>query len=351
MPLTLGEGNTPLVRSRSIGPDAGIPNLYFKLEAANPTGSFKDRFGCAAVNHMLDEGKTLCVATSSGNTGASLAGYCAAASITCHIAIVETAPFGKLRQMLAYGAHLYRIKGFGLDIDATAGVMDKLVELSQQEHAMLQISAFKYSPTGMAGVRSLAYELAEQQPDGIDHVFCQAGGGGMAVAVAEAFSDLVREGTIEKCPAVEVVQPEGNNTMAGPLREGLEIGRQVNCTSTVSGLQVATNIDGDRAIQSCRATGGTGHVVPDDLIYEAQSRLAKEEGIFSEPAGATSLAGALSAKADSELKPDAVVVCPITGIGFKDEHSVEEMTKDALHPILDSVGAFEDAIRSQTPDS
>ncbi|MDA0838327.1 MAG: pyridoxal-phosphate dependent enzyme [Planctomycetota bacterium] len=348
MPITLGEGNTPIIRSRSIGTAAGIPNLYFKLETTNPTGSFKDRFGCAAVNHMLDEGKTLCLATSSGNTGAALAGYCAAAGIACHIAIVETAPYGKLRQMLAYGAHLYRIKGFGLDIQATANVMAKLVELSQPDHAMLQISAFKYSPIGMAGVRSLANELAQQLPHGIDHVFCQAGGGGMAVAVAEAFLDLAEAGSVPNCPAVEVVQPEGNDTIASPLRQGSESGRQFQCTSTISGLQVATNIDGDRAIKSCRATGGTGHVVSDELIYEAQSRLAREEGIFSEPAGATALAGALSAAANGELNEDAVVVCPVTGIGFKDEHSIEKMTRDALQPILDSVAAFENALQAQT---
>mgnify|MGYP002701073894 FL=1 len=105
--LTLGEGETPLLHSRSIGPDAGLPNLYFKLETTNPSGSYKDRFAATAVSDMLARGKKRCVATSSGNTGAALAAYCAAAGIRCQIAVVETAPEDKLRQMLAYGLLLY----------------------------------------------------------------------------------------------------------------------------------------------------------------------------------------------------------------------------------------------------
>ncbi|MGB0580224.1 MAG: pyridoxal-phosphate dependent enzyme, partial [Limisphaerales bacterium] len=93
--LTLGEGNTPLLRSRSIGPAAGLKNLFFKLETTNPSGSYKDRFAAAAISHMIAREQSTCVATSSGNTGAALATYCAAGKIQCRIAIVETAPEAK----------------------------------------------------------------------------------------------------------------------------------------------------------------------------------------------------------------------------------------------------------------
>src|SRR5262245_15790004 len=86
--VTLGEGGTPLVRSRSIGPSIGLDQLYFKLESCNPTGSYKDRFAAVAVSDLAAQGKTRCLATSSGNTGAALAAYCAAAKIRCVIAIV-----------------------------------------------------------------------------------------------------------------------------------------------------------------------------------------------------------------------------------------------------------------------
>ena len=96
--VTLGEGDTPVVRSRRLGPELGMPHLYFKLETTNPSGSYKDRFGATAISHMVAAGQTKCIATSSGNTGAALAAYCAAANIECRIAIVETAPLGKLKQ-------------------------------------------------------------------------------------------------------------------------------------------------------------------------------------------------------------------------------------------------------------
>ena len=108
-----GEGNTPLIPSSRIGRMLGVRNLWFKLESCNPSGSYKDRFACAAVSGMRAAGKTRVIATSSGNTGAALAAYCAAAGIECRIAIVETAPDGKLRQMMAYGAHIFRVRGFG----------------------------------------------------------------------------------------------------------------------------------------------------------------------------------------------------------------------------------------------
>ena len=85
--VTLAEGGTPLVRSRRIGPAAGLTELYFKLDGQNPTGSYKDRFAVTAVSAMVAAGIDRCVATSSGNTGAALAGYCAAAGIRCYIAV------------------------------------------------------------------------------------------------------------------------------------------------------------------------------------------------------------------------------------------------------------------------
>src|SRR5687768_9671548 len=144
--ITLGEGDTPLLRSRHIGPAAGMDNLFFKLETVNPTGSYKDRFAASAVSHMRAAGQTRCIATSSGNTGSALAAYCAAAGIRCDIAIVETAPLGKLQQMLAYGARLYRVRGFGLDATITKRTFEYLQHASASSEAPLHISAFHYSP-------------------------------------------------------------------------------------------------------------------------------------------------------------------------------------------------------------
>lgn len=334
--VTLGEGDTPLIRSRRIGPAIGLPHLYFKLETANPTGSYKDRFAAAAVSQMRAAGQQRCLATSSGNTGAALAAYCAAADLPCRIALVETAPAGKLVQMLFYGAQLVRVRGFGPDPHATAHTFAALEALGRQADAALQISAFRYSPSGMAGVQTISYELAEQF-DGrrLDHVFAPVGGGGLALAVARGFERLEQFGQIRRSPCIQCVQPAGNDTVASPLRAGATACRSVDCTTRISGLQVPAVIDGDRLLAACRRTSGTGWVVSDESTWRAQFRLAREEGIFCEPAGAVALAGVLAACDEGCLPREACVVCLITGSGFKDFQAAEQHVGGESVPVVE----------------
>lgn len=325
--VSLGEGETPLVRSRSIGPDNGLDDLWFKIESANPSGSYKDRFAALAIAQMRAVGQRRCLATSSGNTGAALAAYCAAAGLECEIAVVETAPDGKLRQMQVYGAQIYRVRGFGLDAAVTNRVMENLRQRGTHDDNALQISAFAFSPIGMAGVQTIAYEIAAQGR--FDHVFCPAGGGGLTLAVARGFAQTAHS------PRIECTQPSGNDTIATPLRAGADHARAVQCTSQISGLQVANVIDGDAVIAACRATGGTGHTVEDAQVWAAQKMLAQQEGIWSEPAGAVALAAALKARRNGEIAPDARVVCLVTGGGFKDETSLLRLVGEAPCPLVD----------------
>ena len=342
--ISLGEGNTPLVNSRQIGPQAGLSQLYFKLESSNPSGSYKDRFAAAAVSIMLTRGKNRSIGTSSGNTGAAIAAYCARAQLECEIAVVENTPLGKLKQMQAYGAQVYKVKGLGIDPDASERASEALRVKAQQPRAQLQISAYRFSPAGMAGVQTLGYELAEQAKAAqikIEHVFAPAGGGGLIVAVARGFADLVERGELSTAPAVHCVQPSGNNTIAGPLRDGSERAQDVNCTTHISGLQVGVVIDGHEVIPWCRNSGGTGHLVEDDEVLSVQQRLAKEEGIFCEPAAAVALAGALNAARAGEIEPTAPVVCLVTGAAFKDPPSVDRMVAGIECPTIE-VGQISD---------
>ncbi|MAE62521.1 MAG: threonine synthase [Planctomycetaceae bacterium] len=336
--ITLGEGNTPLVHSRRLGPDLGLNQLYFKLETGNPTGSYKDRYAAAAISDMLAHGKSRVIGTSSGNTGSAVAAYCARAGITCEIAILETTPIGKTKQMLAYGAKLYKVRGMGLDAAITAQIIETIQRKAAQPDAKLQISAYTFSSEGMAGVQTISYELAEQAAAfglTMRHVFSPSGGGGLTLAVARGFAGLADRGELTNPPAVHCVQPEGNNTIAGPLRDGAE--RAVACVGTteISGLQVSSVIDGDRVIAACRASGGTGHLVTDQDVWRLQRRMAREEGIFCEPAGAVALAGAVGALQRREIGPDDPIVCLVTGIGFKDPPSFDRMIEGEDCPIID----------------
>lgn len=323
--ISLGEGNTPLIRSRRIGPAEGIAALYFKLESTNPTGSYKDRFAAVAVSLLKARGKTSCVATSSGNTGAALAAYCAAADIPLDVVVVEQAPPDKLRQMLAYGAEVCRVRGFGIDPQVDRRVQTYLQRRGAAPDAAFLISAYRDCPGGMTGIQTIAYELAEQLPAGIDHVFCCAGSGGLVLGVARGFAGLVDSGDLAAGPAVECVQPEGNATIAGPLQRGGDRAEAVACKTRISGLQVPSVIDGDDALRATRASGGTGHLVTDEEAWQVQQRLALEEGLFCEPAAAVPLAGALRAIRAGAIR-GGTIVCVLTGSGFKDGRALERMT-------------------------
>jgi threonine synthase len=118
------------------------------------------------------------------------------------------------------------------------------------------------------------------------------------------------------------------------MREKWPRGREVVCETRISGLQVPDLIDGQLAIDECGATGGTGHVVDDELIWQTQARLAREEGIFCEPAGAAATAAVLQAVERGELARDAIVVALVTGSGFKDSPSVVRMTGEREIPVV-----------------
>jgi threonine synthase len=319
--LSLGEGNTPLIRSRQIGPTLGFDHLYFKLESLNPTGSYKDRFAALAVSGLLQDGAGLCLATSSGNTGAALAAYAAVAGIPCHIAVVDGAPAGKLRQMQAYGAHLWMVKDFGIRTEQTITVFRELQQVAGSYYTAVQISAFAYSPFGMQGVQTISFEIAEALPE-VRHVYSPAGGGGLTLAVALGF-ERSESGAR---PKVHCVQPVGNDTIATPLRKGMTKARNVEASSTtISGLQVPNVIDGDEVIQACGRSGGTGYLVEDDEVYYWQERLASTEGIYCEPAGAVAVAGFVRSLKEKSVDRNDEVVCLITGHGFKDPGSTEKM--------------------------
>lgn len=316
--MLLGEGQTPLVRSRSIGHALGIPNLYFKLENLNPTGSYKDRFAAVLVSEMRAKGKNVCIATSSGNTGAALSAYCAAAGIACILVVVDGAPLPKIKQMQLYGAHILMVKDFGKNAETTMRIFDDLETICSARELPLPISAYRYCPSAMDGVQTIVYEIAEELGPKVHHIFSPAGGGGLTLAVTKGAS-AVLIGTKVNC-----VQPEGNDTIASPLRNGALAAKSVRASvTTVSGLQVASVIDGDQVIENCRQSGGNGYVVSDEDVFRWQKIMAQKEGIFCEPAGAVALAGLEDALKRKEVGPEETVVCLVTGSGFKDMGAVE----------------------------
>ncbi len=308
----LGEGNTPLIASSS------NPNLLFKLENCNPSGSYKDRFAAAEVMRIVRFGAKSCMATSSGNTGSALAAACARFDMQCVIFVNQEAPAGKLAQMQAHGAKVVRVEGFASLPDVTERVFSDLRAMSRKLNIPLVVSAYRYCPEGMAGVESIAREIHAQRAGRIHHVFVPMGGGGLFSAVCKGSRSTGASGTM-----VHAVQPTGCLTaVASYLRGDSEI-RSVVSTTRVSGLSVPHDVDAGLALGLLHEFGGMGIAVTDEEVFSAQEELLRQEGIYCEPAGATALAGYLQAIRAGKVNPAETAVCLVTGSGFKDPASIE----------------------------
>lgn len=344
--VALGEGNTPLLKSKQIGKVLGLEHLYFKLENLNPSGSYKDRFAAMAVAHAKESGKKAILATSSGNTGAALAAYSAAAGLKCIICLVDGAPFGKVQQMGVYGAELLMIKDFGINDQCTIDVMNTLNDLSLKHDSSLEISAYKFSPIGMEGVQTIAFEIAEELKE-VDKVFVPAGGGGLFLSIVRGFSKWKSTRNAEVSPTLFCVQPRGNDTIASVLSGDRATPTALaNSTTKISGLQVSSLLDVAAIVEESKTSICQGTLVEDSDVFECQKQLARLEGIYCEPAGAVALAGLKEALKAGEIDPSDHIVCIVTGNGFKDQQALSKIyTEDDCLYVEQSKNTKEEIIK------
>src|SRR5581483_4063724 len=301
----LGEGDTPLVASTRIAKRIGVSRLFFKLESLNPSGSYKDRFTAAEVSRLLEAELPGCIATSSGNTGSSLATYCARYGLACAIVVNPDAPAGKLQQMRAVGAHTLQDPGFLHSSATTSRTFQILDRLASVRHIPFIVSAYRYCPAGMEHVQCIANELRAQCEDCIDHIFVPVGGGGLFTAVCRGLETP----TDSHRTRVHAVQPEGCATVAASFERGDDEIVEVRSTTSISGLAVPFDIDARLALTHLRQSGGRAYALPDCEILDAQKMLLELEGIYCEPAGAAALAGLLRAFEEGSVEAHETVVC------------------------------------------
>jgi threonine synthase len=328
VPLSLGEGDTPLVRSRWIGPHLGLSNLYFKLEQTNPTGSYKDRFASRLVSLVVDGGHPFCLATSSGNSGAAVAAFSAAAGLPCLVCVPVEAPAAKLTQIEAYGARLIRVRGMLDSASALRGLLERLSALTRRRGMPLGTSAYALSPAAMRGIEPLSAELTADLGGPPDRVFAPVGGGGLLTAIWRGFGSThapTRTPTPASGPRLHAVQPDTNDTLVSALRAGDARAREVTTITRISGLGVQMDLDATTALEAVRESGGGGHAVDEEHIWEVQSLLARREGLYVEPAGATSVAGLWRAAEAGEVQSADRIVCLLTGHGFKDDAAARRL--------------------------
>ena len=333
--LSLGEGGTPLVRSRWICPQLGLSHLYFKLEQTNPTGSYKDRYAARLVSLLRDGGHAFCLATSSGNAGAAVAAYSAAAGLPCLVCVPAEAPAAKLSQIRAYGGRLLRVRGMLASADALRALLDRLRALADRRGMPLGTSAYAVSPEAMRGIEPLSAELVAGLGAPPNRVFAPVGGGGLLTALWRGFAaphppsgpPSEPAGTDGRAPRMHAVQPDTNDTIISAFRAGETRARQISSVTRISGLGVQIDLDATAALHAVASSGGGATAVDEAFIWETQSLLARREGLYVEPAGAVAVAGLWRAAQKGEVSPDDRIVCVLTGHGYKDEAAAQRLAE------------------------
>lgn len=316
--VTLNEGGTDLFDAPGLSEALGVRTLV-KDDGRNPTGCFKDRASSIAVTKAKHDGREIIICASTGNAAASLSGYAARGGLDCRIFVPGDAPAGKLAQPLVYGA----------DVLAVDGSYDEAYDLSMEatgEYGWYNRNA-AINPFQVEGKRTVGHELAEQSvargevPDWI--VFSM--GDGCTIAGAwKGFREFYDLDYVEDAPKMLGVQADGASAIHDAFHghDDIEEIAQTLADSIAVGRPRNT-------LKACRAleeSGGTSVLVEDEAILEAEVLLGSTEGIYTEPAGATPIAGVQTAREAGIIGADETVVVCSTGFGLKDTESAKQAT-------------------------
>ena len=300
--VTLGEGNTPLVRSAGMSERTGC-DVWFKFEGANPTGSFKDRGMTLAITKAVESGAKAVVCASTGNTSASAAAYSSKAGLTCAVLIPEgNVALGKLAQALVHGARVIEVRG---NFDQALAVTRKL------EDAYPIVVVNSTNPFRIEGQKTGAFEVCDALGRAPDYHLMPVGNAGNITSYWKGYREYHDEGRTGSLPTMFGFQAEG----AAPIVRGHPV---ENPRTIATAIRIGNPASWDGALVAARDSGGEIRAVRDKDILEAYRLLARKEGLFCELASAASAAGLLRLSAEGRLEPGRTVVCILTGHGLKD---------------------------------
>ena len=299
--LTLQEGNTPLVHLGKLSEKWGI-DLHVKLEGANPTGSFKDRGMVMAVAKAKEEGKSILICASTGNTSASAAAYGARAGMRTIVVIPEgRIALGKLAQAKMYGAEILAIKG---NFDEA---LEMVREVGQEDGIALVNSV---NPYRLEGQKTIAFEIIDQLNKVPDVLALPVGNAGNISASWKGFSEYALKNNTKR-PSLLGVQAAG----AAPIVNNRIV---ENPETIATAIRIGNPASWKLALKALDESNGTILAATDEEILEAYQLLASTEGIFAEPASCASIAGIKKQVESGKLQKGSTVVAILTGNGLKD---------------------------------
>jgi threonine synthase len=329
--LTLGEGDTPLIRAPSLERETGVPEVWLKVEGQNPTGSFKDRGMVVAVAKALEEGARMILCASTGNTAASAAAYAARAGLSCTVLLpAGQVALGKLAQSIAHGARVVAVQG---PFDAALAVVRQLAE---QGEATLVNSL---NPHRIEGQKTAAFEICEALGDAPDAVFIPVGNAGNITAYWRGFVEAAKSGLAQTRPRMFGYQAEG----AAPIVRGAPV---ADPQTVATAIRIGNPASWKGAVAARDESGGAIDALSDAEILDAYGFVARSEGIFCEPASGAAVAGLRKRARAGGLRDARRVVCVLTGNGMKDPDRARslagripevEATPDAVRRALGSM--------------
>ena len=301
--FTLGEGDTPLVKSRFISEKVECDNLYFKVEGCNPTGSFKDRGMVVAVAKAIEKGMTNIACASTGNTSASAAAYGAYCGLNTTLIVPKgKVARGKLNQAVAYGARIALINGnFDQALSLTRDLCDK--------HPIELVNSL--NPNRIEGQKTAAFEIIDDLGMAPHELYIPVGNAGNITAYWKGFNEAYENRMSINKPIMRGVQAVGSDPIV--IDQIIE-----NPETIASAIRIGNPASWKSALRSRDESGGSIQSVSDSEILDAYELLASSEGLFCEPASAASVAGLLRRFQDGERFHDKIIVCVLTGNGLKD---------------------------------
>ncbi|HKD72636.1 MAG TPA: threonine synthase [Candidatus Acidoferrum sp.] len=306
-PVTLGEGWTPMIRSRR------YPNAYLKEEGANPTGSFKARGMAMAVTMARGYGLKKLAAPSAGNAAGALAAYAAAAGLEAHIFMPKDVPFANYLEARLYGANVTLVDGLISDCG-------RMVAERKEIEGWFDVSTLK-EPFRVEGKKTMGYELVEQLGwEYPEAVFYPTGGGVGLIGMWKAFAELEELGWVRagRKPRMIAVQSAGCAPVVRAFEHGEKASEMWKDAATfAAGLRVPKPYGDYIMLEILRASGGLAVSVPDEEILSSLRDWARNEGIFLCPEGAAATAAYDHLLKAGYLKAEDRVVLFNTGAGLK----------------------------------
>ncbi|MED4988203.1 MULTISPECIES: threonine synthase [Bacillaceae] len=299
--LSLNEGNTPLIPLPRLSEKLDV-ELYVKVEGANPTGSFKDRGMVMAVAKAKEAGSHTIICASTGNTSASAAAYAARAGLRCIVVIPNgKIAMGKLAQAVMYGAEIFAIEG---NFDEALKMVRRLSDIAP----ITLVNSV--NPYRIEGQKTAAFEVCDQLGKAPDVLAIPVGNAGNITAYWKGFKEY------------HAAKQTGLPQMRGFEAEGAAaiVRNQVieHPETIATAIRIGNPASWEKAVQAATESNGKIDEVSDAEILEAYKLLAREEGIFAEPASCASIAGVIKQRKRNEIRKGSTVVAVLTGNGLKD---------------------------------